>query len=322
VAVNNDRNSSRENPRENRRSNNNDHRRSNNNDGSRNGPENSFVERLISVNRVAKVLKGGRRFAFSALVCVGDQNGTVGVGSGKAREVAQAITKATANAHKNLFKVPRIGKTIPHPVQARKNAGEILLKPASPGTGVIAGGPARAVLECAGIHDILSKSLGSQNALNIVQATLKALRSLEQIDSVAARRQKPLNEVAPNYLVKQYQADLKKAEPVEVTPAEEESTEKTLDKDTSQEASATVVKQLVEPKSETNVEEPVVVTGAEAARPAKRVSEAKAALKSEAKTDLAKIEPTEVPNSAESTPGKPKPAAKKPVSTDKTKEVE
>jgi small subunit ribosomal protein S5 len=170
------------------------------------------VDRLISVNRVAKVLTGGRRFAFSALVCVGDQNGTVGIGLGKAREVAQAITKATAEAHKNLFKVPRIGSTIPHPIQARKNAGEILLKPASPGTGVIAGGPVRAVLECAGIHDILSKSLGSPNSLNIVQATVKALQSLEQIDSVAKRRNMTLKQVAPHYLVAQFEADLAAAQ--------------------------------------------------------------------------------------------------------------
>jgi small subunit ribosomal protein S5 len=166
-----------------------------------------FVDRLISVNRVAKVIKGGRRFAFSALVCVGDQKGTIGIGSGKAREVARAVAKATAEAYKNLFQVPRIGSTIPHPVQARKNAGEVLLKPASAGTGVIAGGPVRAILECAGIHDILSKSLGSQNAINVVQATVQALKSLEQIDSVAARRKKKLQAVAPHYLVVQFERD-------------------------------------------------------------------------------------------------------------------
>jgi hypothetical protein len=117
------------------------------------------------------------------------------------------VAKATAEAYKNLFQVPRIGSTIPHPVQARKNAGEVLLKPASAGTGVIAGGPVRAILECAGIHDILSKSLGSQNVINVVQATVQALKSLEQIDSVAARRKKSLNAVAPHYLVVQFEKD-------------------------------------------------------------------------------------------------------------------
>ncbi|MEN9923805.1 MAG: hypothetical protein RIS09_1319 [Actinomycetota bacterium] len=157
----------------------------------------AFMERVVVVNRVAKVVKGGRRFSFTALVVVGDGDGTVGVGYGKAKEVPQAIAKAVEEAKKNFFKVARIGGTIPHPVQGEDAAGVVLLRPASPGTGVIAGGPVRAVLECAGIHDVLSKSLGSSNALNIVHATVAALKNLERPEQVAARRGKALEDVAP-----------------------------------------------------------------------------------------------------------------------------
>ncbi len=135
----------------------------------------AYIERVVATNRVAKVVKGGRRFSFTALVVVGDGDGNVGVGYGKAKEFPAAIAKGVEEAKKSMFKVPRSQGTIPHPVQGEKSAGVVMLRPAAPGTGVIAGGPVRAVLECAGIHDVLSKSLGSSNALNIVGATVAAL---------------------------------------------------------------------------------------------------------------------------------------------------
>jgi small subunit ribosomal protein S5 len=162
----------------------------------------AYIERVVAINRVAKVVKGGRRFSFTALVVVGDGDGTVGVGYGKAKEVPAAIAKGVEEAKKLFFKVPRIQGTIPHPVQGEKAAGVVLLRPASPGTGVIAGGPVRAVLECAGIHDVLSKSLGSSNAINIVHATVAALKGLEEPEKVAARRGLPIEDVAPAALLR------------------------------------------------------------------------------------------------------------------------
>jgi len=162
----------------------------------------NFVERVVTINRVAKVVKGGRRFSFTALVVVGDGDGTVGVGYGKAKEVPAAIAKGVEEAKKNFFRVPRIQGTIPHPIQGEKAAGVVMLRPASPGTGVIAGGPVRAVLECAGVHDVLSKSLGSDNAINIVHATIAALKGLERPEQVAARRGLPVEHVAPVALLR------------------------------------------------------------------------------------------------------------------------
>ena len=165
----------------------------------RGGPveKNPHIERVVAINRVAKVVKGGRRFSFTALVVVGDGDGQVGVGYGKAKEVPAAIAKGVEEAKKHFFRVPRIGATIPHPIQGEAAAGVVLLKPASPGTGVIAGGPVRAVLECAGIHDVLSKSLGSSNPINIVHATVAALRGLVRPEEIAAKRGLPLEDVAP-----------------------------------------------------------------------------------------------------------------------------
>jgi small subunit ribosomal protein S5 len=162
----------------------------------------AYIEKVVAINRVAKVVKGGRRFSFTALVVVGDGDGTVGVGYGKAKEVPAAIAKGVEEAKKAFFKVPRIQGTIPHPVQGEKAAGVVLLRPAAPGTGVIAGGSARAVLECAGIHDVLSKSLGSSNAINVVHATVAALQALETPEAVAARRGMPVEHVAPAALLK------------------------------------------------------------------------------------------------------------------------
>ncbi|MGH3416047.1 MAG: 30S ribosomal protein S5 [Actinocrinis sp.] len=162
----------------------------------------AYVERVVKINRVAKVVKGGRRFSFTALVVVGDGDGTVGVGYGKAKEVPAAIAKGVEEAKKNFFKVPRIQGTVPHPIIGEAAAGVVLLKPASAGTGVIAGGPVRAVLECAGVHDVLSKSLGSDNPINIVHATVAALKGLVRPEEVAARRGLPLEDVAPAALLR------------------------------------------------------------------------------------------------------------------------
>lgn len=147
-----------------------------------------LVDRVVNINRVAKVVKGGRRFAFSALVVVGNENGWVGVGYGKAREVPEAIRKANDIARKSIFQIPLNGTSVPHTVIGHHGAAEVLLRPAGPGTGVIAGGSVRAVVECAGIHDVLTKCIGSNNPINVVYATVTALKSLRSAEQIAKRR--------------------------------------------------------------------------------------------------------------------------------------
>lgn len=177
-------------------------RRDGRRDSRRGDDRNQYLERVVAINRVSKVVSGGRRFSFTALVVVGDGEGTVGVGYGKAREVPQAIAKGVEEAKKGFFRVPMVRRTITHLVQGEAAAGVVLLRPASPGTGVIAGGAVRAVLECAGIHDVLSKSLGSSNQINIVHATVDALKQLEEPEQVAARRGLPLERVAPTAMLR------------------------------------------------------------------------------------------------------------------------
>lgn len=168
----------------------------------RDDDRNQYIERVVTINRVSKVVKGGRRFSFTALVIVGDGQGMVGVGYGKAKEVPAAIQKGAEEARKNFFRVPMIAGTITHPVQGEAAGGIVMLRPAAPGTGVIAGGATRPVLECAGIQDVLSKSLGSDNAINVVHATVDALKQLVRPEEVAARRGKSVEEVTPTRMLR------------------------------------------------------------------------------------------------------------------------
>ena len=170
---------------------------------SRTGDPN-LEERVININRVAKVVKGGRRFSFTALVVVGDGKGRVGLGYGKAKEVPAAIAKGVEEAKKTMFNVPLAGSTITHPIIGEKGAGRVMLKPAAPGTGVVAGGAARIILEAAGVHDVLVKSLGSSNGINVAQATIQGLRSLRTPDQVAALRGKSAEEVTPGGVLRAY----------------------------------------------------------------------------------------------------------------------
>ena len=176
-----------------------------NNQHSSNDSEGGLREsRVITINRVAKVVKGGRRFSFTALVVVGDGNGRVGLGYGKAKEVPLAIQKGTEEAKRNLFDVPLAGSTIIHPVIGETGGGRVLMKPAAPGTGVIAGGAARIILEEAGVHDILCKSLGSANHINVARATIAGLKSLQRPDEIAKRRGIPAESFVPKGLLNAY----------------------------------------------------------------------------------------------------------------------
>ena len=184
-------------------------------------PDSQYEERVIEIRRVAKVVKGGRRFSFSALVVVGDGQGQVGLGLGKAKEVPAAIQKGIEEAKKNLIPVPLAGSTITHQIIGEHGAGRVLLKPAAPGTGVIAGGAARVILEMAGIHDVLCKSLGSSNAINVAHATIAGLKGLKRPDEVARLRGKSPEEVTPAGVLRAYQETERERKAASSVPAVE-----------------------------------------------------------------------------------------------------
>ncbi len=188
-----------------------------------------MLERVVTINRVSKTHKGGRTFSFAALVVVGDGNGTVGVGYGKSHEVPAAIAKGQLDAKKHMFTVPRVRGTITHPVIGHEAAGTVLLRPAAPGTGVIAGGAIRAVMECAGITDVLTKSMGSDNAINTVNATVAALKQLEEPEEVAARRDMSLQEVAPDKLLRERAKGIAEAREAREKAAAEKAAEEQKD---------------------------------------------------------------------------------------------
>jgi small subunit ribosomal protein S5 len=167
-------------------------------------PDSQYEERTIKVNRVAKVVKGGRRFSFTALMVIGDGNGKVGLGYGKAKEAGLAVQKGIEEAKKNLFDVPLAGSTITHPVIGKAGAGQIMMRPAAPGTGVIAGGAARAILEMAGVHDIIAKSLGTTNSINVAHATIAGLHALRRPEDVAKLRGLPVEDVVPAGVLRSY----------------------------------------------------------------------------------------------------------------------
>src|ERR1700729_4190904 len=171
-----------------------------------------YEDRTIKVNRVAKVVKCGRRFSFAALMVIGDGKGKVGLGYGKAKEAGLAVQKGIEEAKKNLFEVPLAGSTITHPIMGESGAGRVMLKPAAPGTGVIAGGAARAILEMAGIRDILAKSLGSSNGINVAHATIAGLKGLKRPDEIAALRGKSADEVTPAAMLRAYRERRREAD--------------------------------------------------------------------------------------------------------------